>query len=123
VFLVLLFYFQQPVNWVSALLYWPLGLLLTIVGTFGPGCLLAALNVKYRDFRYVIPFLVQFLLFLTPVIYPVTLLKNEWLKYLLSVNPMFAAITLFRVPMSGAIPDVTLLSISISSGILFLMVG
>lgn len=123
VFIALLFYYRQPVAWLDALIFWPLGLLLAVIGTFGPGCLLAALNVKYRDFRYVIPFLVQALLFLTPVIYPVSIVQNSWLKYVLAINPMFGGITLFRVPMAGAFPDPVLLTISISSGVIFLIVG
>jgi lipopolysaccharide transport system permease protein len=95
---------------------------IAIMATFGPGCLLAALNVKYRDFRYVIPFLVQALLFLTPVIYPISIVSNSGLKYLLAINPMYAAITLFRMPMMKTLPDVSLILISLFSGaILFLM--
>ncbi|MBK7653258.1 MAG: ABC transporter permease [Flammeovirgaceae bacterium] len=94
-----------------------------VIATFGPGCLLAALNVKYRDFRYVIPFLVQALLFLTPVIYPISIVSNVWLKYVLAMNPMFAAITLFRLPMINASPDFTLLGISLLSGVLFFFIG
>jgi lipopolysaccharide transport system permease protein len=123
VFIALLFYYHQRVDLLDALIYWPLGLLLAMVGTFGPGCLLAALNVKYRDFRYVIPFLVQALLFLTPVIYPVSVLHNSWLRYVLAINPMFGGITLFRIPIAGAFPDPILLLISVSSGIFFLIVG
>jgi lipopolysaccharide transport system permease protein len=81
------------------------------------------LNVKYRDFRYVIPFLVQVLMFLTPVIYPVSILKIEWLKYILAFNPMYAAITLFRLPLTTSPLDPMLLSISIISGITFFLVG
>jgi lipopolysaccharide transport system permease protein len=123
IFIVLLFFYGQSVNITQALLLWPLSILLTMVGTFGPGCLLAALNVKYRDFRYVIPFLVQVLMFLTPVIYPVSILKIEWLKYILAFNPMYAAITLFRLPLTTSPLDPMLLSISIISGITFFLVG
>ena len=59
-FVMLLFFYQQPVLLV-AVVYWPIALIICLVATLGPGCLLAALNVKYRDFRYVIPFLVQVL--------------------------------------------------------------
>ena len=54
----------------------PLALLLTLVTTVGLGCTIAAWNVKYRDFRYIVPFMIQFLLFVTPVIYPVTMFDN-----------------------------------------------
>lgn len=123
IFIILIFYFGQSVDWLAALMYWPLALLLTVMGTLGPGCLLAALNVKYRDFRYVIPFLVQALLFLTPVIYPVSLLQDSWMRYVLSLNPMLAALQLFRLPMSSAAIDPVTLSISIGSCAFFLVAG
>ena len=88
VLIVMLAILEQPVDLWNALLCWPAGLLLTIIATLGPGCLLAALNAKYRDFRYVIPFLVQALLFLTPAIYPVSMFKNQWIQFALALNPM-----------------------------------
>ena len=123
VFIVLLIFYQQPVDVLSAFMFWPTSLIVAVIATFGPGCLLAALNVKYRDFRYVIPFLVQALLFLTPVIYPISIVSNSWLKYLLAVNPMYAAITIFRLPMMNSSPDTTLLWISLLSGVLLFFIG
>lgn len=123
VFIPMLFYYNQQVDVLEALLWWPAGLLLTMIGTFGPGCLLAALNVKYRDFRYIIPFLIQVLLFVTPVIYPLSILTNKWLQYLVAINPMYAAITLFRLPLTTVTPDPVLLSISVASGFIFFIAG
>jgi len=123
VLIILLVLYQQPVDFLSAIVYWPIGLAITIIATFGPGCLLAALNVKYRDFRYVIPFLVQALLFLTPVIYPISIVSDSWLKYLLAINPMYAAITLFRLPMMSTTPDTLLIWISLCSGAIFFIIG
>lgn len=123
IFIVLLIAYQQPVDLINALLFWPAGLIVTIVATFGPGCLLAALNVKYRDFRYVIPFLVQALLFLTPVIYPISIVSNTWVKYILAINPMYAAVSLFRIPMMETVPDQNLILISLFSGVCFFMIG
>lgn len=91
----LLIYYQYPVS-PTILIYLPLSLLITILSTFGIGTFIAALNVKYRDFRYVIPFLIQFLFFLTPVIYPVSIIKYGWAKQLLSLNPMAGAIDILR---------------------------
>lgn len=85
----------------QALFYFPVAVLLTCVATFGSGCLLAALNIKYRDFRYIIPFLIQFLLFLTPVIYPLDITNKPALKWLLALNPMTAPLDLFRASMTG----------------------
>lgn len=121
-FVVLLLYYQQPLSWLAIIL-WPAGLLITIIAALGMGSWLAALNVKYRDFRYVIPFLVQVLFFLTPVIYPVSMLKYPLLKYVLACSPMYAAIELFRMPLTGLYPETTLLTISLASGLTLLIIG
>jgi len=123
VFIPLLLYFGAAVTIGEAVWCWPAGLLLAIIGSFGPGCLLAALNVKYRDFRYVIPFLVQVLLFVTPVIYPMSIVPGKWLPYLVALNPMYAAITIFRMPFTNIAPDGTLLMVSIISGLVLLILG
>lgn len=123
VFIILILLYEQPIDVLRAFFLWPAALIVTVIATFGPGCLLAALNVKYRDFRYVIPFLVQALLFLTPVIYPISIVSNVWLKYVLALNPMYAAITIFRIPMMNSLPDISLVTISISSGIIFFISG
>ena len=121
-FIPLLIYYQQPLSW-DALWCWPLAVAISVVGTLGPGCWLAALNVKYRDFRYVIPFLIQALFFLTPVIYPVTMLKYFLLQYVLALSPMYAAMELFRLPLTGAATDPTFLLISLSASLFLLVVG
>lgn len=118
----LLIYYKQPISW-SAVWAWPLGLLVAFIATLGPGCLLAALNVKYRDFRYVIPFVVQMLFFLTPVIYPTSLLSHPILKYILAANPAYAAVELFRFPLIGEFTERSMLMISSTSGIVFLIIG
>jgi lipopolysaccharide transport system permease protein len=107
----------------SALLYFPLAILLTCVATFGTGALLAALNVKYRDFRYIIPFLIQVLLFLTPVIYPVNITNNPFMNGLLALNPMTAPLDIFRAPLNGGQIHLTQDVISILSSLILLACG
>lgn len=121
-FVPLLIYYRQPVSW-TACWIWPLALGIGLVATLGPGCFLAALNVKYRDFRYVIPFVVQILFFLTPVIYPASMLKVPMLQYILAMSPMYAAVELFRYPLSGIEVNASLMLISLASGFLLLMTG
>lgn len=121
-FIPLLIYYKQPLSW-DALWCWPLAVAISVVGTLGPGCWLAALNVKYRDFRYVIPFLIQALFFLTPVIYPVSMLKNPLLQYIIVLSPMYAAVELFRFPLTGAELNPTFLLISLGAGFFFLIIG
>jgi lipopolysaccharide transport system permease protein len=121
-FLPLLIFYKQPVS-VQAIWCWPLAVIICLIATLGPGTLLAALNVKYRDFRYVIPFLVQILFFLTPVIYPVSVLKYPALQYAIVLSPMYAAIELFRYPLTGSEIDSTFFVLSLSSSVLLLVVG
>jgi lipopolysaccharide transport system permease protein len=134
--LVALFDFLMTLPVLIALLLWyhvapalqdvwmlPAGLLLALVSTLGPGCLLAALNVKFRDFRYIIPFLVQFLLFATPVIYPQHYFPQRWLQELFALNPMSGAVSLFRGFFTGQQIDVTLCLISCVSAIVFFFLG
>ncbi len=93
--------FPNPAHLIIAL---PLSILITLLTTFGLGSFLSAVNVKYRDFRYVIPFLVQVLLFLTPVIYPVSIVSNEFVQHLLQLNPMSGAIDILRGSFTGIYP-------------------
>lgn len=123
IFIGLLIYYQFHINFINFLIYVPLGIIVTSVSTFGMGTLLAALNIKYRDFRYVIPFLVQALLFITPVIYPISILTNEWVKYIVAFNPMYSAITLFRHGIIDVPVDMNLILISLLSSILCFIIG
>jgi lipopolysaccharide transport system permease protein len=123
VFIIFLLIKAPPFDFLSALYCWPAGLLMAIVGTAGIGCWLSALTVKYRDFRFVVPFIIQLGLFVTPVIYPVTIFKVQWVKYVLAMNPMYGAITLFRMPMMQTPTDMTLVLISIACSFIFLIIG
>ena len=121
-FIPILIFYRQPVAW-TAVLCWPLALGICLLATLGPGSLLAALNVKYRDFRYVIPFVVQILFFLTPVIYPVSMLHQPVLQYMVVISPMYAAVELFRYPLTGQEMDLSFIVISLTSGLLLLVIG
>jgi lipopolysaccharide transport system permease protein len=82
------------------LLMVPVLVVLTIVASLGTGVLVSALNVAYRDFRYVVPFLVQTWMFLTPVIYPVSLLPGRW-KWVMALNPMAGIVGGYRSAVLG----------------------
>jgi len=73
----------------------PLFSVLAFAAALGPGLWLCALNVKYRDFRYVVPFLVQFGLYISPVGFSSTIVPEQW-RWLYSVNPMVGVIDGFR---------------------------
>jgi lipopolysaccharide transport system permease protein len=96
---------------------------IAICATLGPGIMLSALNIKYRDFRYILPFMLQVLLFLTPVIYRDNFITNPIMRSVLAFNPLNAAISLFRAGLFGAPIDPTQLAISLVSSIFFLLIG
>ena len=73
---------------------------LTIVASLGVGLVLSAVTVTYRDFRYVTPFLIQVWMYLSPVIYPVSIVPAEW-QWLLALNPMVGIIDAFRAALLG----------------------
>jgi lipopolysaccharide transport system permease protein len=76
-------------------LWLPLFLLLALVASLGVGLWLSALNVEYRDVRYVVPFITQFWLFVTPIAYPSSLLHEPW-RSLYGLNPMVGVVEGFR---------------------------
>lgn len=84
----------------------PVFLLLNMVSAFGAGLFVASLNVKYRDFRYIVPFIVQFGLYVTPVAFSSQDIWAhsaipEWAKYLYACNPMVAVVDGFRYCLLG----------------------
>jgi lipopolysaccharide transport system permease protein len=78
----------------------PLFLLFALMTALACGLWLSALNVKYRDITYVIPFLIQVWLFLTPVAYPTTVISEPW-RLLYSLNPMVGVVEGFRWTLLG----------------------
>ena len=73
----------------------PVFILIVIAVTLGTGLWISALNVKYRDFRYIVPFIVQFGLYISPVGFSTNVVPDEW-RLLYSLNPMVGVIDGFR---------------------------
>ena len=114
---VILTYYHVVPSW--TIVFLPLLILLTLIATLSIGLFLSALTVFYRDFRHVVPFLTQILMYVSPVIYPAYLIKWPYC-WILSLNPMFGIITAFRWAILG-IPldfnDKTSLAISTASAL------
>lgn len=121
-FLFVLAIWSFKPHW-SILLYLPLAFIITLFTTCGAGFFLSALNVKYRDFRYIIPFLLQILLFATPVIYPVSMIKTTWIKILLSLNPITAAIHVTRSGLTGTTPETFIVLAGMISCVIIMLTG
>jgi lipopolysaccharide transport system permease protein len=73
---------------------------LAFLTALGVGLWLSALNLKYRDFTYVIPFLIQFWFFVTPVVYASTIIPARW-QLFYSLNPMVGVVEGFRWALLG----------------------
>lgn len=84
----------------ASLLLLPLCLLLALMTSMGVGLWLSALNAEYRDVRYVVPFLTQFWMYATPVVYPSSLLDEPW-RTLYGLNPMVSVVEGFRWSLLG----------------------
>ncbi len=102
----------------------PLLTLDLIAATLGVGVLLSALTVAYRDFRHVVPFMVQLWMFATPSIYMRTdsFLSPRW-NAVLPLNPVFGIITNFRAATLGEPLDWYALGVSTAVALLFLFIG
>jgi lipopolysaccharide transport system permease protein len=98
VLLGMLLYYGVPLT--ARILTVPLFLLLAAATALGVGLWLSALNVRYRDVRYTIPFLVQFWLFASPVAYPASLVPRQW-RLLFGLNPMTGVVEGFRWALLG----------------------
>ena len=98
VFVGLFGYYRYSLTW-NALLF-PVLVLLTVLLALGVGLWTSALNVKYRDVRYALPFLLQLWMFATPVIYPSSLMPERW-RWVLAVNPLTGIIEGFRASLLG----------------------
>jgi len=96
--------------------------LLAVAAALGSGLWLAASNVRYRDVRYVVPFLTQLWLFVTPVAYPTSLLPQRW-RALYALNPMVGVVEGYRWALFGGATPVTLILSSSAGALLILVTG
>ncbi len=94
---MMIYYGTRPT---AAILWFPAFLFLALLTALGVGLWLSALNAIYRDVRYVVPFLVQFWLFASPVAYPSSLVPEKW-RWLYGLNPMAGVIEGFRWSLAG----------------------
>lgn len=104
-------------------LWLPLFLLLALVSSLGVGLWLSALNVEYRDVRYIVPFLTQFWLFTTPIAYPSSLLHEPW-RTIYGLNPMVGVVEGFRWALlrTNTAPG-PIIAVSSAAAILILVTG
>ena len=119
-FAVILAVYRVTPSW--QIVFLPAILGLTLLAVLGLGYLLAALTVLYRDFRYVIPFMIQLLMYASPVIYPPSLLPEPY-RRLLAFNPMTGLIEAVRSSILGKPWDFSLLAISATTTLFLAVFG
>jgi lipopolysaccharide transport system permease protein len=101
----------------------PLGLFIASIGAVGMGLFLAAVNVKYRDIRYALPFFIQMMVFFTPVIYPTNIMRPAFAR-LMAINPMTAVVESIRTAITGSgTINWDIMAISAVSALFFLIIG
>jgi lipopolysaccharide transport system permease protein len=120
VLIVLMIYYG--ISLTPAALLLPLFLILTLASAMAVGLWLSALNVKYRDVRYVVPFLTQFWMYATPIAYSSSIIPEKW-RWLYSLNPMTGVVEGFRWVILGK-SSLDVISLCISAGmVIMLLVG
>jgi len=121
VLLLLMMFYYRIVPGVAIVML-PAFILLAILTALAVGLWLSALNVKYRDVRYTINFLVQFWLFATPVAYPSSIVPERW-RALYGLNPMAGVVEGFRWALLGKQPPGAMLAVSVGAVIAILIGG
>jgi lipopolysaccharide transport system permease protein len=119
---VMMVWYQFTPNWNILLL--PVFVLLAFFASLGPSLWITALNVKYRDFRYIIPFLVQFGLYISPVGFSSSVIPEKW-QLLYSLNPVVGVIDGFRWCLLGGQSQLNFqtLGMSLAITVFFLWLG
>ncbi|MEO0795892.1 MAG: ABC transporter permease [Verrucomicrobiota bacterium] len=97
-------------------------LLVSLAAACGIGLTLAALNAQYRDVRYIVPFLIQMGMLVTPVIYPLDKVPH-WGQLILYGNPVAGVITCFRWALGGPAPPPDLITANVCAAIVYLLIG
>ena len=107
----LMAYYHVVVTW--SILMLPVLVALTTLLALGVGMWMSALNVKYRDIRYALPFLIQLWMFASPIIYPASIVPQRW-RWVLALNPLTGIIVGFRSALFGRPFDWTALALAIA---------
>ena len=126
ILIVLFIVAGQPVHWQIILA--PVFVLLTIINGFGIGLYFATINVKFRDVKFIVPVIIQFGMYISPVIFSTTYYMERlptWIHWLFCLNPMVGAIDGFKYSLFGgnAIYDLNYFILSIGVSFLFLCIG
>jgi lipopolysaccharide transport system permease protein len=120
ILLALMAWYNFVPSW--RIVFLPVFIAIAAVASLGAGLWLAALNVRYRDVRYIVPFIVQFGLYISPVGFSSSVIPEKW-RLLYSLNPIVGAIDGFRWAILGSESDLYLPGFILSLGLLTLLLG
>ncbi len=120
ILLLLMVYYD--IGWTINIIFVPFLLLGVMMTALGVGLTLSALTVSYRDFRYVIPFMVQIWMYITPIVYPVTFVPEKW-RWVLLLNPMTGYIEGFRSAFLGKPFDLFSIAVAVIFSLVLLGIG
>jgi lipopolysaccharide transport system permease protein len=101
ILVLLIIYYHINVSFLRFTGLFSLSVVITTGASFGTGLIVSAATIRYRDFRYVMPFFLQAFFFVSPVVYPLALFGSDSLRFVLSLNPLASAITLARASLTG----------------------
>jgi len=122
IILTVILYGFQYFNWLTPL-YFVAGIFAVVITTIGLGNLIASLTIKFKDVKYALPFLVQLMLLSSSVIYPISYIDNELVRYVLALNPCMGPVELFRMGITGYEAPVDLIYINIVFNVLLFIIG
>lgn len=120
ILLVLMLFYG--VGWSANLLLTPILILVLAFTALGVGTMLAALNVSYRDFRYIVPFGIQLWMFASPIVYPSSMIPANW-QWLYHLNPVAGIVDGFRCVFLGTTFEWSALSTSLLAAVVIFLVG
>lgn len=108
----------------AALLFLPVSFFLLFIITLGFSLIMSTANIYFRDLRYLINVLLSAWYYLTPILYPLDMIKNEFLLKIFKLNPLYYIIELFRAPIyKGCLPQTNFIFISIIISVISLGLG
>lgn len=123
VYISMIFYYHLPVNILKFVCFLSLSITITLVSSFGISLVISSATIKYRDFRYVVPFFLQAFFFVSPVIIPLSMYGSGQLRFILSLNPLAGAIHLSRSVLTNQAVEWNTILCSIAITVLLLITG
>jgi lipopolysaccharide transport system permease protein len=105
VYILLIVHYKIEISFLKFTGLMLLSIVISACASFGIGLIIASATIKYRDFRYILPFFLQAFFFISPVVYPLSLYSSEPLRIILSLNPLAGAININRYALSNNAVD------------------